>query len=172
MDMNATAALLTPLAMALLGYAVLVAMLALALHPLRKRMFRTAESILAEGQWSADERARVNHLMDTCMSFRVGAIMPIAVISVILDDLLRREVRSTKSRTRLHRDHRFHQVIAIYLLSVMAANPLASAVTLPLLVLSAIIDKLMGQATVREVVEEPTLRALGSMPAVGDLKAA
>lgn len=169
--MDVLGALITPLGVALLGYVVVAAVLALVVHPLRVHMVSVAEKMLAEGRWNAEERAKINQLLDTCMSFRVGLAMILAVVAVTAEDLLGRERAVPKARIRLVADPRFHVLLRLYFLSALAANPLATLVVVPLMIVSGVVEKLTG-GSINQVVEEPSLRAAASIPPASNLRPA
>lgn len=151
--------LVSPLGLALIGYVGVVLVLAAAVHPVRMHMVDTANEMLDEGHWNAAERAKINHLLDTCMSFRVGVLLVVAAADVILDIILHREVESPSSASRLRKDPRFHTMIRCFFLSVMAVNPLAFLVMQPLAVAFVVLEALRGRVAPRELVEEPAIRA-------------
>jgi hypothetical protein len=142
-----------------LGYPALVAALAVAAQPMRRGMFALAESMLAEPDWRKDERDEINQLMDTCMSFRVGALLALAAIGVMTDCLLGRPVRSDRAADRLWNDRRFHRLVGRYLVSVLAANPIVAVVSLPLLGVSRLVVSICDREDGRIGIDEPVVRA-------------
>lgn len=165
-DMPLMEILLTPLAMILVGYALFAAILALAVHPLRVRLVTLCEEFLAEKRWNDVERAELNGLIDTAMSFKAGAMMIPAGLAAILDKALGKEPPCIEEHARLDRDPRFDKVIAFYVLSVLAANPFAAVIAIPILIVAVAMDLLLGQGGSTNLVEDTALRAMGSIPPV------
>jgi uncharacterized membrane protein (DUF441 family) len=155
--------LASPLAVALIGYVILVTALALAAHPMRIRMVELVEDILAEPQWNAAERLRLNQLLDTCMSFRVGLMVVVAALSVIVDVALGRVEEPPASTARLRKDARYHSIVVRYFVSVLAANPIAAVAAVPLMIMALIAEQMIG-GTMRAAVEEAALKASASLP--------
>lgn len=136
------------------GYGVVLIGLAIVVHPLRRSMMIIAENMLADQPISDHTRARVNQLLDTCMSFRVGLILPLAVIGVVIDDLLHRMTPPSTEN-----DARYHALVKRYFVSILAANPIAALISIPLMLFSFLVHVLRGDESIREAVEEPVVRA-------------
>ena len=155
--------ILAPVILLMAGYLAVVAILAFVAHPLRRRMIEIAEEMLAEPSLAPVNRDRINHLLDTCMSFRVGLRLPFAILSQIIDDFLRLPLHRSPSQKELMKDERYTQLLGRYSLSVLAANPLAAIATSILIIPGAIIHVVMRGTNqrdgIRRTVEQPVLAA-------------
>lgn len=156
--MDFYAILMSPLGMCLVGYGVVMIALAIAIYPIRKNMFSLSEELLRLKNLTESDKLKINLLLDSSMSFRIGMIVPIAVIGVISDRIIGIKPQIKTSVTLLN-EKRYHKIIVMYFLSILVANPLAALITIPLVFLSIVTDKLIGKTTVRESVEEPIVRA-------------
>ena len=156
--MDFYAILMSPLGMCLVGYGVIMIALAIAIYPIRKNMFSLAEELLKLKSLTESDKRKINLLLDSCMSFRIGMMVPIAIIGVISDRVIGIKMPD-KASTQLLNEEKYHKIIAMYFLSILVANPLAGLITLPLVFVSILTDKLIGKTTVRESVEEPIVRA-------------
>jgi hypothetical protein len=140
------------------AYGLLIVGATLLVFPFRRDLATLAEDILRESKWNADERKTVNFMLDTCMSFAIGLALPIGIIAATLDVLLRKPIELT----RLDADGRFDGMLWRYFVSILAANPLAAFVTLPLMAVSfAIFVAYDGPSAPLRAVEEPLKRAGG-----------
>jgi hypothetical protein len=156
--MDFYAILSSPLGICLVGYGLLMIAIAIAIYPIRKNMFSLSEDLLKLKNLTESDKRKINLLLDSCMSFRIGVIVPIAIIGVISDRIV--GVKPvTKSSSVLLDDQRYHKIIVMYFLSILAANPLVGLITVPLVFVSVLTDTLIGRTTVRESVEEPIIRA-------------
>jgi hypothetical protein len=141
-------------------YGVILVGLAVLVRPLRYQIVDIGEAILADPNVREAGRERVNRLLDTCMSFRVGLLIPVAAIGVIIDDILRRD----QPQTPLQTDYRFHELLWRYFVSILAANPVMALVTVPLIIVCSIAHQLLrGDDGLRGAVEEPVIRASGAV---------
>ena len=159
--------LTNPVVLALVGYAALVATLLVVTQPLRLRMIDVAEGMLAERRWNAAEREEINQLLDTSMSVKIGLMLPVAAIASIMFDVLRTRTEWPASIRRLEEDHRFHELSRMYIVSVLAANPLAGVFSIALMGFNVLILLLMQTATFRDAIEEPILKVSAAMAAQG-----
>lgn len=141
------------------AYGALVLGLAVLLQPLRREMVRIAEAMLADNKVNAESRRRINQLLDTCISFRVGLTLPFAIIGVIIDDMTHRVPPPPK----IAQDPRYHAIVKRYFLSILGVNPLAAMISIPLIAISLVAHKLKGADSFREAVEEPVVRASGAI---------
>lgn len=165
MDQVALVEILTgPIAMMLVGYVIIVVILAYALDPLRTKLADDLCDMLDEEKWNEEQRAELSLIAQRATSFVVGLALPIAVISVILDDVLKRPDRRSDWQQELADDPRFVSIVLRFCASVLGTNPLAALVTIPLMITSVCIQLAFRGASARDVmdeaVEEPTLRAL------------
>jgi hypothetical protein len=158
MDMLVDLAL-TPLGIFLFGYAGLITVLAVLVQPMRLRMTEISNTLLATPGLKPAMREKVNGLIDTCMSFRVGLILPIAIVSVITDEIL--EGDSCKPQThQLSDNSEYHKMLLMYLVSILVANPIMSFVNVPLLIFGAIVHSITdGWKEAVDGVELPVLKA-------------
>lgn len=150
-----------PIAIMLVGYVVLMIAIAFLVQPTRMRLVATIDEMLSEDRWNDADRARLFKLRDNSMSFLVGLIVPIAVLSVIIDDLLGRVGHHDDE---LSRDPRYAQCVWRFFASLAAANPLAAVVSISLMIVSIVVGLAFRHKPTKELVdeavEEPTLRAL------------
>ena len=146
------------LAAVLIGYVALLCVLALLVQPLRLKLVTLAEDLLDENLWNNDERAEIERLVTSSLSFRTGLLLPVAGIAVGLDLLLGRADDVPAQLRRLHCDPRFDQLIGYYGLSVCAANPLAGLVTFALIPLVSVLSLMRRGRTVSEAVKKPFVR--------------
>jgi hypothetical protein len=151
----------SPVVLALVGYAGLVLMLAVLAQPMRLRMVAIAESILSEPHWNKAQRDEVNSLLDTMDCLKTAIIFPLAVVMSTIVVVFGLELPRDKAIERLAKDDRFHQLAGRYFLSLLAANPLAAVVTIPLIVISAPLCAFFGNksGTFKDVVEAPVFKA-------------
>jgi hypothetical protein len=121
-------------------YALVHIGLNLAMRRARIEMVELAEQILADPAVSDAGKYEVNHVLDTCMSFKVGAIVPIAVIGVFID-----EVRGApEPADEFAGDTRFTRLLLLYYASVLAANPLLAIVSIPIALVGTFITATIG----------------------------
>ena len=106
---------------------------ALALRGTRLEMVRIAESILCDPNVSDRDKDRIDHLLDTSMSFKVVALIPIAVVAVIIDCILGR-VESEPAND----DPRFIKVSLRYFVSVVGSNPLLGVIAVAFILVGGI----------------------------------
>lgn len=140
------------------AYGILVIGSTLLAWPIRRDMVALAEDILKEHKWNEEERETVNFVLDSCMSFAMGLALPIAIVAATFDTLLGKKTETT----RLDNDPRFGALTWRYFVSILAANPLAALVTLPLMVVSfAVFAACDGASAPLHAVEEPLKRAGG-----------
>ncbi len=162
MSMEIVQILTGPFALALLAYIVLVATLAFAVHPMRREMILLGEELLADPALKPRHRDAINLLMDTCMSFRVGLLLPVAVLSVLADEVLKREVH-VPGDDSLMNDPRFDRFLTRHILSIAAINPIATAIAMVLMIPTVAYSFAIGRDRTRAIVEEPLLRASATM---------
>lgn len=162
--MLAVQILTSPIAMLLLGYALAMVVLALLIQPTRLKLIASIDAMLVEERWSDEQRGSLYALRDHSMSFLIGLLVPVAVVSVILDDILGRD-SDLSHGDELSRDPRYIGCVWRFFLSLAAANPLAALASISLMLVSFVIGlafkRKPARALADEAVEEPTLRALG-----------
>lgn len=163
-----TSILSSPLGLVVIVYFTAAIVGALLVHPMRRGMVRLARDLLDEERWSDDQRAAINLLIDTCMSFRVGVLIPIAAINMVGDELLERKVSVHAEMERLWAEPRYHSLFSRYVVSIFVANLFAGAVSLVLVPIAggicAMIRSHRSQGgSLRSVIEESVYRASHSM---------
>lgn len=162
--MPAIDVLTSSLAVALAAYVLAMIMPAFLVQPLRVKPVGSIHAMLAEHVRSDEQRGNLYTLRDHSMSFLVGPLVPVAVVSVIVDDVLGREPDQPED-DELARDPRCVRCVLRFFVSLAAANPLAAIVSLSLMagsfVISLATKRKPARALVGQAVEEPTLRALG-----------
>lgn len=143
------------------GYAALHIGLAFAMRGPRLRLAKRARQLLARPDLSEKDRDRVEHLLDTCMSFKVAFLIPIAAIAMVLEQVLGDPDPEEGNPEVAH-------LVVRYLASVMAANPVfgaLAAIILAMCLLAAnIIQAVRGSrpwdvGTLRRVMGGPLYRA-------------
>lgn len=168
-SVSAIEILTSPIALMLIGYAVLQVAATALVDPVRHRMVANAESMLAEKRWSKHQREEINLILDASMAFRVGFVIWLGVLSLMVDIALRRTVKPQPWQRELMDDKRFDALVHDFALSSAAANPIAAVGTAILmtcaLLLAAVAQRLPSRQIINEVVEEPMLRALESVGA-------
>jgi hypothetical protein len=160
--MSAFDILTSPVAFALTLYVVVAILLNQLAHPIRLKLVDSAEEFLREKKWNAQQRDELNLLLDTCMSFRVGLLVPVGVVSIVIDETLRRPIECSPSQIELSNDPRFDSLLGRYFVSIAAANPIAAVVSVILMALGMIITVPFG-ASIRSLMEWPVLRASAGM---------
>lgn len=159
--------LTSPIALMLIGYALVQVVATALVDPVRHRMVANAEAMLAEERWSEQQREEINILLDASMAFRVGFIIWLGVLSLTVDIALRRTTKPETWQRELMDDERFDALLHDFAISSAAANPFAAVGTAFLmgcaLILAAIVQRLPSRQIINEVVEEPMLRALESV---------
>jgi hypothetical protein len=158
--MDLTSLLLSPLGILLLGYAAVAALLTIAAHPLRVLLVQRVEEMLAEPKWDEHEREELNFVLDTCAAFRVGPIVVIVFLEMILRAIV--GVEHKRENERLLDDDRFGRIVALYLLSVGAANPVAAIVAIPLVMILVVVSALFARDHVKVIAEESAVRVAHS----------
>jgi len=141
-------------------YAFVHVALAYAARDLRIEMVRIAEEILSDSAVSDAGKDRVNHLLDTSISFKVGILIPFAAVGVMFDMLLRR----APERDEFGGDARFHRFVRRYFASVLAVNPVFAVISIPLMMLLPLWELLCGKPVAKRdrmvtALEAPMLRA-------------
>jgi hypothetical protein len=149
-------------ALILIGYAATLVLLAVLTQPLRLRMVTLSNAMLRDKRLTVEQRLRLNFLVDTCMSFRVGLLLPVAATVSILRMVLGDEPK-LETGGRLFNDTRYHSLVLCYFVSILAANPLAALVSVPLLCVGFLIAWLSNKANAKAAVEEATLMASASL---------
>lgn len=159
--------LLSPIAFALVGYVVIAIVLAIAVRPLRLQLVDVVEAMLDEKHWTERQRVSLNSLVDHSMSFCAGLALPLAVISVTIDEILNRPIVIRETEQALHDDPRFDHAMRLFIVSLAAANPLAALLTMVLLVPSMLLTSLVKAAERRpnviDMVEVSALRAASAV---------
>jgi hypothetical protein len=159
MSVEFTNLLTNPVVLALLGYAGLVIALALALQPLRLRMVRLAETLLAESHWNRAEREEINSLLDTMDSLAHSIIFPIALIFGAGMTVFGYELPRDRNLERLAKSETFDEFTTLYFVSLLGANPFVAVITIPLIVICTPIMLLGCRGSFMESVEKPVLQA-------------
>jgi hypothetical protein len=148
-------------------YPGLLIVLAVAAHPMRRRMFRRTGELLADKRTRTEDRRHLNHLLDSYTSFRVGLLLPIAIIGCTIDMVLARPAASAVDRRWFRDDRRYHMVITSYFLSIAAANPIGPILSIVPLVGMLIVASFKRGAVSARIVEEPLLRAADGLSIAG-----
>lgn len=161
--------LANPIFLALIAYVVVMVGLLYLIHPVRMKLVEIVEEMLAEPRWNDEQREYLTNTADHCMSFATGLLLPFGILSIMLDDLLRRDTTSESMR-ELDADPRAAQIAWRFVLSVAAANPLAALLAFPLFVASLFLRVIMAgrpaKSAWENTLEESALRALGRTYAV------
>lgn len=155
--MDFYAILVSPLGLSVMGYSALMIVLAIVVYPLRRKMFSLAEELIGSGKLDQSGRAELNMLLDDCMSFRMGLLLPIAIIASIADDIIGRKFEINIDKALLE-EQKFHHIILIYIISILAANPIAAFFSIPLAAISILVNLIFGKNTLTDAVEEPVIR--------------
>lgn len=137
--------------------AVMIALVKL-VQPCRRELFQLGETLLSDRRLKPEERKRITHMLDSAFAFRVCVLLPVAALSVMLDEILRRPVDRGLGDW-LERDVRYHRMMALYFVSVAAANPFGAIIALPFMVSAFVVSVFMGLPAVAAAVEAPLLRA-------------
>lgn len=153
--MTASVTFLNPVAAILMGYALSLVALAYLVQPLRRQLVLIGEQIITDPGCTTGDRERANRMMDNCMSFKVGLVLPFAAIAVMLDVFLKKDGGDSHEPA----DPRLHQMMIPYFASVLAANPIFALLALPLIAAGVLVSLAKGTVRPREVAEEPVLRA-------------
>lgn len=166
-NMLAVEILTGPIALMLIGYVVLMVALSYVVQPLRESMVLLSEEMLDDTKWTDGQRDEINLIIGASMSFRIGLIMPLAVLSMLVDTLLDRKPVPTEEQAQLEADPRFDAVMWRFFVSAAAANPLAAVPTIGLMAVSIVFGLAFARRSPRSVVEttveEPMIRALWSV---------
>ena len=163
-DMTLSETLLNPLSLALLLYVLVLTATNLLAQRLRLRMVDVAEEMLAEPRWNQRQRDEINLLLDSCTSFALGGLLPIGVIKALVRGIQGRLPVRNQWERELLADRRFGEILTYYIVSLLAANPFASLITLPAMLLSAGILAIIRADNKREIVDEPALFVASRMP--------
>lgn len=136
--------LMSPLGIATFAYIAFALGLALAAFPSRIRMTQLAEAMLAETHWTERERWEINNLLDTCLSFRIGFAVPFAITTSIFSIVSGSRRNPKEKLLRLFGDRRFDRIVIFYFISILAANPFAMILSIPLAFVSVFISLLLN----------------------------
>lgn len=166
-NMIAVEILTGPIALMLIGYVVFMVAVSYAVQPLREQLVLLSEDMLDDGRWSDTQRDEINLMVGASMSFRVGLIMPFAVLSLLIDTLLDRKPVASKEQAELEADPRFEAMTWRFFVSAAAANPLAAVPTVALMIVAIVSGLAFARRSPRSVVEtaveEPMIRVLWSV---------
>lgn len=121
----------------------------------RVRLVQSGEQLLSDKRLSDESREEINHLLDTCMSFKVALAMPIACIGAAADSILGRKYDNSE----LDDNELFHSLVERYFVSVLAANLLFAPVAVISVLLFGVVDFLFSKGRSVEFLEQPALRA-------------
>jgi hypothetical protein len=154
-----TKLLTSPVVLGLLGYAGLVVALALVLQPMRLRMVRLAESLLAESKWNRAQREEINDILDSMDSPLRAIVFPIALIVGTGIIVFKYELPRDKNLEQLLKSNKFDELTTLHFVSLLGANPLVAAITIPLIVICVPIMLIGIRGTFMESVEKPVLQA-------------
>jgi len=148
-----------PISVALAAYIAIAILLALVTQPVRLRMVDLGNELLADGRTPGPLKAEVLYLMRRSMSMRVAALVPVALLSSMLDDILGREVAEDDGALD---DPRFEGFLIRYLASILACNPLLAIVSILLAPISMVVHAVMRGGAARVSLEGSLLRAVNS----------
>lgn len=145
------------LVVSLAALALAIVGIQLAARRVRLTLVDAGEIVLADAAVSTDVKDWINDLLDTCMSFRVGLLLPFAILSVMADDVLGINQPDDSSDG----DERLHRLAGLYSLSVLAANPLAALINVPLLIVGLCVHLAFSRESPFEAAEESVEKAVG-----------
>jgi hypothetical protein len=155
--------LASPITWLIVGYFALVLLLAVAVHPLRRRMVALGEEILHQQGTSNEKRARINGVLDRSMSFWTAWLLPLAILNVLIDATLGR-VRVEPAQ--VHRHDKMSELVNLSFLSMFAANPIAAVISIPLMAIGVVVFVVLAKNNripLRDAAEEPILRAAAAL---------
>lgn len=141
-----------------LGFAVFSALyicISLSMRNFRLRLVDIAEELLADKSLSRETKDDINHLIDTCMSYKVAFFLPLAALASAADTIL----GINHPTEELDDDERYHDLVGRYFVSVIAANLIFAPVAILSVLLFGLVDLLFGRNSKVEFVEQPALRA-------------
>ncbi|KFG90765.1 hypothetical protein BV98_001477 [Sphingobium herbicidovorans NBRC 16415] len=128
-----------PILAIMVGYVAISLLAQAAAHRSRKRMLVLAAELQHDKRANQADIDRVDFLLDTAMSWKVGVLLPIAIIGLLSDVALKRDVNGSKHW--MSKDPRAGELAFHFFVSVAAANvPMACinaillGVSLPLIV--------------------------------------
>jgi hypothetical protein len=159
MNVEFSSLLTSPVVLVLLGYAGLVVALAFALQPMRLRMIRLGEALLAERRWNRAQKEEINDLLDTMDSLKQAIVFPIAIVVGTGMVVFGHEIPRNKDLEQLAKNEAFDELTTLYFLSLLGANPLVALITIPLIIICVPIMLVAGRGTFMETVEKPVLHA-------------
>ncbi|WP_336980125.1 hypothetical protein [Altererythrobacter fulvus] len=148
-------------------YAAVHIGLALGMGRIRRDLVRHGEELLADPSVSREEKARVNRLLDNCFSFKVCILIPIAVISILLDEILGNNQKQSENFEKT--DPRMHSLYWRYFSSVLAANPVFGLFAVLFVVFGALIIFTLSKANgskkdrVANAFEQPMWKATAAV---------
>jgi hypothetical protein len=120
---------------------------------------RLGENLLAEPQWKRAQRDEVNNLLDTMDSLAHSLIFPIALIVGAGMVVFGYELPRDKNLEQLSKSDTFNELTTLYFVSLLGSNPLATLVTIPLILICTPIMLLGYRGSFAESVEKPVLQA-------------
>lgn len=122
--------------------------LARAAFPIRVSLFTLSTDLLHEKGVSQSDRRQVQHCMDNALKFSAGWMVLRAGFLALRDTIKRED--STAPGTARRRDPRVAKVYVAFVVSALAANPIALLVFIPMVVTVMIIERERAKAAVAD----------------------
>jgi hypothetical protein len=143
------------------GYAVVLAGLAVVVHPMRRRMYVTARDMMRSDGWTPSDRNEVRAFLWFSTSLWTGFLLPIACVAILAEAVLGRYRMPKPSALDTHPDA--ERFAGMAFVSMFAANPIFVTASLPgLLLIGAIVafkSSNFSAAMFREALEDTILLA-------------
>ncbi|MEZ5654450.1 MAG: hypothetical protein R3E04_00950 [Sphingobium sp.] len=150
-----------PLMLALVGYLVVAASLTILVQPLRIEMVETIEDLLSEPGFTKIDQAQLERLARNCMSFFVALVLPLAIGSTIVEYLTGNRLDTGREASaKLRRDPRFHRVLRIYFVSILASSPILGIISSVFIAVSLALRFLTKGDGVQQAMESPVIKAV------------
>ncbi|MGA1853032.1 hypothetical protein VH570_19550 [Sphingobium sp. HT1-2] len=154
-----------PLLVVFAIYVAIVAVLAAAVHPMRRELMRLGNEMHSSEKLKGDDEETLLLLLDSATSFATGFLLILGILSSIIDDLLGRDVDDHSGI--FETDPRSAAFILRWVCSVAAANPIAVLLWLPLAIVAIVLDGFITKKTASQAAWVPAIRAASAkMPSL------
>lgn len=149
-----------PILAIMVGYAALSTLAQILANPARLRLIAIVEDLINDKRATEADRRRLEFLLDTSTSWKVAALMPVAMAGFAADVLLKRAQKP--NHHWLFKDPRMDEAMGYFLISISAANIVMAVLNVTLFLLFVPVFLFM-QEDMKDAWEEPVYRAAHSL---------
>ncbi|MPT48028.1 MAG: hypothetical protein E2598_06355 [Sphingobium sp.] len=144
-----------PILAVMVAYVVISIAAQMAAYPYRKRLLDIAHDFQNDKRASAEDVKRIDGALDISMSWTVGIILPIAIVSVFTDIILN---RTETKKSWIDKDPRISEFVKCLVISVFAANIIMAVINIIILSITLPIA-FISQISWKTVLRGSTFRA-------------